>query len=215
MTDNKLLFGLLDLLLFDFIGSLIFFWKRKWKWKLLSHVQLFATSMDHTVHGIFQTRILKWVAFPFSRGSSQPRDWTQISCIAGRFFTSWAPREAQEYWSGYSIPSPGDLPDPRIKRGSPALQVVFAYTGMYPLEHILFPCFLFLILNKVLFIPLWQKKTVLNKIGRYHACWLTKRQQTQSNSESNSCCSVAKLCSTLCDPMNLSTPGSPVLHSVS
>ena len=135
--------------------------------------------------------------------------------IAGIFFTSWAPREAQEYWSGYSIPSPGDLPDPRIKRGSPALHVVFAYTGMYPLEHILFPCFLFLILNKVLFIPLWQKKTVLNKIGRYHACWLTKRQQTQSNSESNSCCSVAKLCSTLCDPMNLSTPGSPVLHSVS
>ena len=35
------------------------------------------------------------VRFPFSRGSSQPRDWTQVSCIAGRFFTSWAPREAQ------------------------------------------------------------------------------------------------------------------------
>ena len=64
----------------------------------------------------------------------------------------------QEYWSELPFPSPGDLPDPRIKRGSPALQVVFAYTGMYPLEHILFPSFLFLILNKVLFIPLWQKK---------------------------------------------------------
>ena len=35
----------------------------------------------------------KWVAVPFSRGSSQPRDWTQVSCIAGRFFTSWATRE--------------------------------------------------------------------------------------------------------------------------
>ena len=40
------------------------------------------------------------IAFPFSRGSSQPRDRTQILCIAGRFFTSWVTREAQEYWSG-------------------------------------------------------------------------------------------------------------------
>ena len=40
------------------------------------------------VHGILQARILEWVAFPFSRGSSQPRDWTQVSCTAGRFFTS-------------------------------------------------------------------------------------------------------------------------------
>ena len=45
-----------------------------WKWKSLSHVQLFVTPMDSTVHGILQARILKWVAFPFSRGSSQPRD---------------------------------------------------------------------------------------------------------------------------------------------
>ena len=46
--------------------------------------------MDHTVHGILQARILEWVAFPFSRGSSHLRDQTQVSCIAGRFFTSWA-----------------------------------------------------------------------------------------------------------------------------
>ena len=45
-------------------------------------------------HGILQSRILESVAFPFSRGSSQPRDRTQISHIAGRFFTSWATREA-------------------------------------------------------------------------------------------------------------------------
>ena len=44
--------------------------------------------MDYTVHGILQARILEWVAFPFSRGSSQPRDRTQVSHIAGRFFTS-------------------------------------------------------------------------------------------------------------------------------
>ena len=51
-------------------------------------------------HGILQARILKWVAFSFSRGYSQPRDWTQVSCIAGGIFTSWATREDQEYWSG-------------------------------------------------------------------------------------------------------------------
>ena len=48
----------------------------------------------HTVHGILQTRILGWVAFPFSRGSSQPRDQTQVSHLVGRFFTNWAIREA-------------------------------------------------------------------------------------------------------------------------
>ena len=44
--------------------------------------------MDGTVHGILQARILEWVAFPFSRGSSQPRDQTQVSHIVGRFFTN-------------------------------------------------------------------------------------------------------------------------------
>ena len=51
--------------------------------------QFFASSgpsshpLDYTVHGILQARILEWVAIPFSRRSSQPRDWTQVSCIAG------------------------------------------------------------------------------------------------------------------------------------
>ena len=49
--------------------------------------------MDYTVHGILQARILQWVAFPFSRGSSQPRDPTQVSHIANRFFTSWPIKE--------------------------------------------------------------------------------------------------------------------------
>ena len=42
--------------------------------------------MDRIVHEILQARILEWVAFPFSRGSSQPRDQTQVSCITGGFF---------------------------------------------------------------------------------------------------------------------------------
>ena len=47
-----------------------------------------------SVYEILQARILEWVAIPFSRGSSQPRDWTQVSCTAGRFFTNWATSEA-------------------------------------------------------------------------------------------------------------------------
>ena len=50
--------------------------------------------MDYTVHGILQARILEWVAFPFSREFSQPRDRTQVSHNAGGFFTPWATREA-------------------------------------------------------------------------------------------------------------------------
>ena len=50
---------------------------------------------DCTVYGILQARILEWVAFPVSRGSSWPRNQTRVSCIAGRFFTSWTTREAQ------------------------------------------------------------------------------------------------------------------------
>ena len=59
--------------------------------KSVSCVQL-CDSMDHTVHRILQVRILEWVAFPFSRGSLHLRDWTQVSCMAGRFFTNWATR---------------------------------------------------------------------------------------------------------------------------
>ena len=54
---------------------------------------------DNAVHGILQARILEGVAFHFSRGSSQPRDQTQVSHLANGFFTSRATREAQEYWN--------------------------------------------------------------------------------------------------------------------
>ena len=50
--------------------------------------------MDYTVHGILQTRILEGVAVPFSRVSSQSSNQTRVSCIACRFFTSLATREA-------------------------------------------------------------------------------------------------------------------------
>ena len=46
-----------------------------------------------SVHGISQARILEWVAIPFCKGSSWPRDWIQVSCTADRFFTVWATKK--------------------------------------------------------------------------------------------------------------------------
>ena len=50
-----------------------------------------------SVRGILQARILEWVAIPFSRGFSWHRDWTWVSCIAGRVFTIWVTKEAPKY----------------------------------------------------------------------------------------------------------------------
>ena len=58
------------------------------KVKVAQLCQTLCDLMDYTVHGILQVGILEWVAFPFSRGSSQPRDRTQVSRIAGGFYTT-------------------------------------------------------------------------------------------------------------------------------
>ena len=68
--------------------------------KLLQSCPTLCDPMDcnlpgSSVHGILHARILEWVAMPSSRGSSWPRNWTPVSCIAGKFFTVWATREAQ------------------------------------------------------------------------------------------------------------------------
>ena len=69
-------------------------WRDLLKMKVTQSCPILCDLMDYTAHGILQGRILEWVTIPFSRGSSQPRDWTQVSYIAGKFFTSWATREA-------------------------------------------------------------------------------------------------------------------------
>ena len=105
--------------------------------------------MDYRIRGILQARILEWVTFPFSRGLSQPRGQTQVSLVAGGFFTSQAtvlvlvaqscptlcdPMDCshqaplsmrffrQGYWSGLPFPSAGDFPNSGIEPRSPALQ---------------------------------------------------------------------------------------------
>ena len=77
--------------------------RRYVKWSEVKVIQLYPTLWDPTeyaVHGILQARILEWGAFPFSKGFSQPRDWTQVSHMADGFFTSWATREAKNTGAG-------------------------------------------------------------------------------------------------------------------
>ena len=64
-----------------------------WSWPTLCNT-MDCSPPDSSVHGVLQARILKWVAIPFSRGFSWPRDWTLISHTAGRFLTMWFTREA-------------------------------------------------------------------------------------------------------------------------
>ena len=54
------------------------------------------SPLASSVHGIIQARILEWVAIPFFKASSQPRNWIWVSCIAGRFFTIWTTRKTQQ-----------------------------------------------------------------------------------------------------------------------
>ena len=88
------------------------------KVKVAQLCQTLCYPMDYTVCGILQARILEWVAFSFSRESSQPRDWTQVSRIAGRFFTRGSPRILE--W----VPCPFSRGSPRpgIELGSFELQ---------------------------------------------------------------------------------------------
>ena len=100
-------------------------------------------------------KVLEWVAFPFSKGSSQPWDRTQVSCITGGFFTSWATREDQECWSGQPIPSPADLPDPGIQ------------------------CYFMLCCQ--LFVELWNKKfqrllSLENGRCSFCVCWIRNNE---------------------------------------
>ena len=75
-------------------------WQIRDRQLLLFSCQVVSYSFAHlwtiapsgsSVHGILQARILEWVAVSSSKGSSQPRDWTRISCLAGRFFTTEPP----------------------------------------------------------------------------------------------------------------------------
>ena len=71
---------------------------KNWTVDLMKSISCLLVSDSMQPHGLYpilQTRILEWVAVSFPRASSWPRYWTWVSCIAGRFFTIWATKEAQ------------------------------------------------------------------------------------------------------------------------
>ena len=124
---------------------------QKVKVKVAQSCPTLCNPVDYIFHGILQARILEWVAIPFSRGSSQPRDWTQVSCIAGGFFTIWVTREGQEYWSGQPIPSPANLPNPGMFSYILICLVTFCYWKKLVFHSNNFYFFYFCILHLMYF----------------------------------------------------------------
>ena len=95
--------------------------------KSLSRVRLFATPWTVAYQapssmGFSRQEYWSGLPFSFSRGSSRPRDRTQVSRIPGRCFNLWATREAPRILEWVAKPSSGDFPNPGIKPRSPALQ---------------------------------------------------------------------------------------------
>ena len=92
---------LLQMRLFHSIYRYVIFhcvYKPWWWW--FSHSVMFdswhpkgCSPPGSSVHGLLQAKTMEWVTISFSRGSCWPRDWTRVSCIAGKFFTNWATRE--------------------------------------------------------------------------------------------------------------------------
>ena len=70
----------------DWNGKFLFFLALKVKVNVTQSCLTLYDPLEYTVYGILQDRILEWVAFPFSMGSSQPRNQTRVFCIAGGFF---------------------------------------------------------------------------------------------------------------------------------
>ena len=90
--------------------------------KVIQSCPTLCDPMDYTVHGILQARILEWVAFPFCRGSSWPRDRTQVSRIAVDSLPAKPQGKPKNTGVDCLSLRPADLPNPGIEPGYPALQ---------------------------------------------------------------------------------------------
>ena len=103
------------------------------KVKVTQSCPTLCSPMYYTVHGILQSRILAWVAFPFSRGSFQPRDQTQVFCITGRFFYQLSyqgsPRILE--WVAYPISSGSSWPRNQTGVSCIAGRLLGFRTGVY------------------------------------------------------------------------------------
>ena len=169
--------------------------------------------MDYPVHGILQARILEWVAFPFSRGSSLPRDRTQVSWTAGRFFTSWTTRESWEdawkiFYLAFKNKTICPLKFPKDEERVSTVPHSLNEQSAEPLS-----AFHFLI-SENWHLSVWRSLLVFITLCP-HLNWTTVFRLNSENFSSSvqfSC--VAQLCPTLCDPMDCSMPGFPVHHQL-
>ena len=84
-----------------------------------------------SVHGFPQARILEWVAIPFSKGSSQPRDQISVSCIAGRILIIWATREAPQSSTKWIIPLPAAQSWPSGAMCLLVSDLTFTYSSLF------------------------------------------------------------------------------------
>ena len=162
--------------------------------------------MDYTVHGTLQARILEWVALPFSRGSSQPRDQTHVSHIVGRFFTSWATWEAQKTleWAAYPFSSRSS--NPGIQLGSPALQADSLPTKLFTTPWNKVSMHLD---SQLLIETNWcpQVKSSCRSVSIYHSFQVLPLSSLLFSDHSAAAKSLQS-CPTLCDPRDGSPPGS-------
>ena len=102
-------------------------YKTKTKWSVQScptlHDPMDCSLPRSSIHGIFQARVLEWIAISFSRGPFQPRDRTQVSCIVGRCFTVWATREVLIMYSSFQLLSHVQLFATPMNPSTPGLPV--------------------------------------------------------------------------------------------
>ena len=209
----------------------------------LSRVWLFVTSWTVThqtsVRGILQAGILQWIAIPFCKGSSQPRDWTWVSCIAGKFFTPWAIREALK--SKYAHLLKINHIQWNFYKTSSILKVYTSYhlfikeedlklTSVWWVSFLLknlCGCsdegWLLLKTNKYLLFTMHILSVVLiytsSPIGFSVCSFLPGDKASEAAFPLKQCfscyCSITKSYLTLCNPMDCSMPGFPVLHHLS
>ena len=131
------------------------------------------SSPDSSVHGIFQARILERVGISSSRGSSQPRDWTHISCIADWFFTTWAIKRSPGHTDilhlksnkKNHLPNPQNHSDHNFKLGSTIFPVIIRYLRKiyYYLADLLNPEQDKPLLWNLILIPCLKNKNRTNK----------------------------------------------------
>ena len=149
-----------------------------------------------SAHGILQARTLEWVALPSSRASSHPRDRTQVSSIAGRFFTVWTIKHASNVyvreWK---------------KKGSS--------TETLCKLHYLSDIWVLGVLMHSLLLSWSLQPPHINVISLSYfllQMFFVQRNQYKDPVHQGLCCSVAQSCPTLYNPMDCSTPGFSVLH---